>query len=174
MKKLSLLFFILFIVGGCSNTEDIVQITTKFENQLDEKQKVIQEQQIEIQELKEEIEAYKLIPDTDYRTSLQETDREARKIMRLIAEGEFEKLKTEYRVEFEIKDDVIVFGVPESNAPFSIELASNFMYIANFIKHKEGMEISYFISNPNYDRSDLIYMLFDNDMKFKYIFVGDA
>ena len=174
MKKLSLFFLILLIVGGCSEKDETDQLMTEYENQLDEKQRIIQEQQKEIKELKEAIEAFKFIPDTNYISSLQEIDRGARRVMQLISEGKFEELKNEYNVEFEVKGDVIDFGEPESNSPFSIELASNFMYIANFIKSEHDMQIGYFIYNPNYDRADLIYMSFDNDMNFKSIFVGDA
>lgn len=174
MKKLGLIFFTLLVVGGCSEKDEIDQLATKYENQLEEQQKEIQEQQKEIGKLKEEIEAYKLVPDINYRSSLQEADREGRKIMRLISEGKFEELKREYNVKFEVTDDAIDFGVPDSNAPFPIELASNFMYIANFIKYPDGMDISYFISNPNNEKSELIHMSFGKDMKFKFIFVGDA
>ncbi|MGE7978309.1 hypothetical protein [Psychrobacillus sp. NPDC093200] len=45
MKKLCLLFIILLVVGGCSEKEEIGQLTNKYEKQLDENQKVIQEQQ---------------------------------------------------------------------------------------------------------------------------------
>ena len=123
---------------------------------------------------KEEVEAFKFVPDINYITSLQETDRGARRVMKLISEGKFEELKKEYNVDFEVKDDAIHFGEPESNSPFQIELASNSMYIANFLKGKNDVQIGYFIYNPNYDRSDLIYMSFDNEMNFLSIFVGDA
>lgn len=161
-------------VGGCSNKEEIAQLTNKYENQLEEQRKKIQVQQKEIEELKEKIEENKLVPDSNYRSSLQETDREARKIMRLISEGKFEDLKKEYNVNFTVKDDVIDFGVPESNSPFPIEWASSFMYIANFTKHLDGMDISYFISISEHERSELIHMSFEKDLKLKYIFVGDA
>lgn len=171
---MGLLIFILLFVGGCSDEDEINQLTTKYENQLEEKRKEMQDQQEEIEELKEEIEEYKLVPDGNYRSSLQVADREARKIMRLISDYKFEELKKEYNVEFEVKDDAVDFGVPESNTPFPIELASSFMYIANFIKHPDGMDISYFISNPKNERSELIHMSLEEDMKFKFIFVGDA
>ncbi|MGE7978310.1 hypothetical protein [Psychrobacillus sp. NPDC093200] len=83
-------------------------------------------------------------------------------------------MKREYSAEFEIKDDAIDFGIPQNNQPFSIELAANYMYIANFIIGTDGMDISYFISSPDSDRYELIHMSFEKDMKFKYIFVGDA
>lgn len=174
LNKLGLLIFILLFVGGCSDEDKINQLTSKYENQLEELRKEMQEQQKEIEELKEEIEEYKLVPDVTYRLSLQEADREARKIMRLISDGKFEELKKEYDVEFEVKDDAVKFGVPESNTPFPIEWASNFMFIANFIKHPDGMDISYFISNPKNERNELIDMSFEKDMKLKFIFVGDA
>ena len=174
MKKLGVFIFILLIVGGCSEKNEKNQLTTKYENQLEEQQKKIQEQQKEIERLKEEIEVYKLVPDVNYRQSLQVADREARIIMRLISEGKFDELKREFDVKFEVKDGEIDFGVPKNNAPFPIEWASNFMYIGNFIKGPDSIDISYFIYNPTHDRSEIIYMTFDNDMKFQFIYVGDA
>ena len=53
-------------------------------------------------------------------------------------------MKREYSVEFEIKDDAIDLGDPQNNQPFPIELASNYIYIANFIIGTDGMDISYF------------------------------
>lgn len=167
MKKFSLLFFILLLVGGCAEKDEIESLTTNYEKQLEEQQK-------EIKKLKEEIEEQQFVPDEDYRGSLSETDRESRRIMQLISEGKFSELKREYDIEFEVQDGKIDFGVPESNAQFPIEWASNFMYIANFIIQPDGMDISYFIDNPTNDRLELIHMSFDKDMQFKFIFVGDA
>ncbi|MFY3792315.1 hypothetical protein ACOQFO_11635 [Ureibacillus sp. MALMAid1270] len=107
MKKLGVFIFILFIVGGCSEKDEINQLTTKYENQFGEQQKKIKEQQKEIERLKEEIEVYKLVPDINYRQSLQVADREARIIMRLISKGKFDELKREYDVKFEVKDGKI-------------------------------------------------------------------
>ncbi|MFF2753112.1 hypothetical protein ACFVR1_05060 [Psychrobacillus sp. NPDC058041] len=156
----------LFVVG-CSDEDENNQIVIKYESQ-------IKEQQKEIGELKQEIEDINFIPNVYYRSSLQEADREARKIMRYISEGIYEELKKEYDIEFEVKEDAVDSGVPESNTPFPIEMAGNFMYIANFIKKPDGMEISYFIDNPKNERSQLIHMSFAIDMEFKFIYVGDA
>lgn len=38
----------------------------------------------------------------------------------------------------------------------------------------DGMDISYYISNPKDERTELVHMSFENDMKLKYIFVGDT
>ena len=43
--------------------------------------------------------------------------------MRLISEGKLEELKQEYHVEFEVKENQIIFGQPEFNSPFPIEWA---------------------------------------------------
>ena len=94
--------------------------------------------------------------------------------MQLISQGKFEEIKREHNIEFEIKDNHLVFNEPEFNSPFNIELASNSMHIASFINQPEGTEIGYFIYNQKADRNDLIYMYFDKNMKFKSIYVGDA
>lgn len=168
MRKFHLIFFILLITVGCTQKDEIEQLTIKYEEQLEEQQKIIEE-------LREEIEEKKLVPDGSYRSSLQEADREARKIMQLIAEKKFDELKKEYNIDFEVNGDEIDFGVPEWNLPFPIEWVSNFMYIANFIKHDDGrMDISYFITNSERDKSELIHLSFGADLQFKFIFVGDA
>lgn len=72
-----------------------------------------------------------------------------------------------------MKDGLIHFGEPEHNLPFPIKFAGNFMYIGNFIKHPNGMYISYFVDDPKNERAQLIDISFDNDMGFEYIFIGE-
>ncbi len=174
MKRIGILILVLF-AAGCSNDDEMEQLVTKYENKIEEQQKDIENQQKEIKELKEEIEELKFVPDVSYRSSLQVADREVRGIMRFILEGKFEEIKKEHDVQFEVKDGSIHFGEPEHNLPFPIEFAGNFMHIGNFIKHPDGrMEIAYFVDDPKNDRAQLINISFDNDMRLKYIFIGEA
>ena len=151
----------LFVVG-CSNEDEMNRIVTKHENKIEEQQKQIQKLEEELQQVK-----------TDYSIFLQQTDNKFRVIMRLIANGKFEELEKEYNVHFEVKDDVIDFGVPESNTPFRIELAKHPIFISSFNKHSEASEISYYIDNFETEERTLITMHFDKDDTFEYIFVGD-
>ena len=157
------LLFLLF-VGGCSNTDDVTQLVSKYESQIDE-------QKVEIKELKEENERIKTDL-ADYNSYLQVADRSSRRIMRLMSEGKFEELKNEFNVEFEVKNGEIDFGVPEGNLPFPIELAGYPMHIASFSIHPDGADINYFIYDLEKEESHLTNMSFDKDMDFEFIFVG--
>ena len=163
MKKLGVFLISVLLVTGCSNKEDDMnQIVSKYESQIEDLQR-------ENQDLKDEIQQVK----SDYSTFLQQTDNKSRSIMRLIAEGKFDQLKNEYNVKFEIKDGAIDFGVPESNSPFRIELAKHPMFISSFNKHSDGTEISYYIDNLETEERTLITMSYDKEDAFKFIFVGD-
>ena len=147
---------------GCSNEDEMNQIVNEHKNKIEAQKK-------EIQKLEEELQQVK----TDYSVFLQQADNKSRVIMRLIANSKFEELKKEYNVEFEVKDNAIDFGVPESNIPFRIDLARHPMFISSFNKHSEATEISYYIDDLETEERTLITMHFDKDGTFKFIFLGD-
>lgn len=157
--------FISLCVVGCSNKNEMNELVTKYEDQ-------IEKQQVQIQKLKEDSEQLKT-EYADYSVYLQQADRESRRIMRFILEGKFEELKKEYNVDFEIKDGSLVFDLPKSNSPFLINLAGNPMFIASFSKHPNGTDINYYIDDLNDEKRHLINLSFDKNMNFEFIFVGD-
>lgn len=81
-KVWGILFLFSLFIAGYSNDDEMNQLITRHESKIEEQQKEIENQQKEIKELKEDIEELKLVPDVSYRLSLQEADREVRRIMR--------------------------------------------------------------------------------------------
>ncbi|ALC85250.1 hypothetical protein AM499_05030 [Bacillus sp. FJAT-22090] len=162
MKKLGIIILVLLFVIGCSNEDETKQVVSKHEKKIEEQQKEIQKLEDELQQVK-----------TEYSVFLQQADNKSRAIMRLIANGKFEELKKEYQVEFEVTDDALDFGVPESNIPFRIDLARHPMFVSSFNKHSEAKEISYYIDNLETEERTLITMHFDKDGTFNFIFLGD-
>jgi len=158
--------FLLFLllVGGCSNADDVTQLVTKYESQIENQNKEIQELKEENNQLKSDL--------ANYSSYLQAADGNSRKIMSFISEGKFEELKNEFSVNFEVQDGEIDFGLPENNLPFPIELAGYPMHIASFSIHPDGADINYFIYDLEKEESHLINMSFDKDMEFEFIFVG--
>ena len=140
-------------------------------NKLEKHESQIENQNKEIQELKEENNQLKSDL-ANYSSYLQAADGNSRKIMSFISEGKFEELKNEFSVSFEVQDGEIDFGLPENNLPFPIELAGYPMHIASFSIHPDGADINYFIYDLEKEESHLINMSFDKDMEFEFIFVG--
>lgn len=163
MKKWGLLIFIVLFVGGCSENDEIEQLTIDHQKEVEALRKEIEE---DIEESKEEIEKIKAD------NNLQTADYNSREIMRLISEGKFEELRNEYQIDFEVKDGEILFAKPEGNLPLRIELTDYLMYIASISNSPDGTDINYFIDDPHNEKSHLINFHFDKDMKFKYLFVG--
>lgn len=164
MKRIWAFAFILLIVVGCSNDDKLNQTVKKYENKIENQEKEIQELKEENEQLKTDI--------AEYSSYLQVADRQSRNIMGYISDGKFEELKNEYNVEFNLKDDKIDFGVPESNLPFPIKLAGYPMHIASFSMHPDGVDINYFIYDLEKEESHLINMSFDKDREFEFIFFG--
>ncbi|MBB4825890.1 outer membrane murein-binding lipoprotein Lpp [Sporosarcina luteola] len=161
MKRVWIVVFILLFLFGCSNKNDMDQLG-KEESQFENLNK-------EIQKLKEENEQLKTDL-SDYNNDLQVGDRASRRIMSLISKGKFEELKTEFNVEFEVKNGEIDFGVPEGNIPFRVDLGGYPMSISYINKHPDGVELTYFI----YEKEDShsVTMSFDKDMKFQFIYAA--
>ena len=159
MKKILILGILLFLVG-CSNEEDYTAIIADYEEQIDTLKK-------ENEKLKDE-----LLETTIDSSSLQTTDRNSRRIMSLIAKEDFETLRTEYGVKFEVEDDLIHFKEPPDNIPFPINLAGQPMFIGFFNKHAEATEISYYITTPDTGDYALAVFHFDKEGKFKHIIYG--
>ncbi|MEI4770932.1 hypothetical protein WAX74_15015 [Psychrobacillus sp. FJAT-51614] len=164
MKKIWAFILILLCLAGCSNKDEMNVLMAKYESQIGNQQEEIQELKKEIKQLETEY--------ADYSSNLQQADYESRRIMRFISESEFDELKKEYNIEFEVKDGAIDFGVPESNSSFPIELAGNPMFIASLSKFPEGTDINYFVDDLENEKRHLINVSFDKDMKFEFIFVG--
>nr|WP_106779204.1 hypothetical protein [Lysinibacillus timonensis] len=110
---LSLLLFLI----GCSN------------NEIDELKKKNQILKEENQSLNKEL--AKL--NSDYSVYLQHLDSTSRDIMKLINEEQFEQLKKDYNVEFEVNDGKMMFITPDevSSAGFPIKQANLPMFISN-------------------------------------------
>ena len=163
MNKIIILgsLILLFLVG-CSNEEDYTAIISDYEEQIITLKK-------ENEKLKDEL----LEMQGDYSSSLQTTDRDSRRIMSLIAKEDFETLRTEYGDVFEVKDDFIHFKEPAHNMPFAINLAGQPMFIGFFNKYSEGIQISYYIDNPDRDDYVLAVFSYDKEGKFEYILLGD-
>lgn len=165
------LLFLLF-VGGCSNADDVTQLVSKYESQIENQNKEIQELKEENEQLKTDLAFYEQQL-ADYRSDLQQGDRNSRAVMRLISEGKFEELKKEFNAEFEVKDGKIDFGKPEGNFPFSVDLAGYPMTISYTHKRPNGNnDVTYYIYAED-DYTHLIHMNFDKDWNLESILVGD-
>ena len=167
--------FLLFllVLGGCSNADDVNQLVSKYDSQIENQNKEIIELKEENEQLKTDL-AYYERQLADYRSDLQRGDRNSRAVMRLISEGKFEELKKDFNAEFEVKDGKIDFGKPEGNFPFRVDLAGNFMTISYTHKHPNGdTDVTYYIYDYEIDGSHLITVNFDKDWGLKFIFVGD-
>lgn len=172
MKKIWAFVFILLFVVGCSNEDNMNQIVTKYENQIENQRKENQELKEENEQLKTDLADYETQL-ADYSTDLKVGDVNSRRIMRLISEGKFEEVKKEFNAEFEVKDGKIYFDTPKDNEPFHVDLAGYPMSIS--LTHRRpngGRDIAYYIYAKD-DNSHLIYMTFDKDWNFETIFVGD-
>lgn len=120
----------------------------------------------ENEHLKEEI--------SDYSVYLQNADGTSRRILRLISEGEFEQLKSEYNADFEVSNGQLIFTkLDKPNAGFPIEQANLPMFVAYLNMQSEFIEIGYFLDDLNTDERYSITFSYDKDGNFKYIFVGD-
>ena len=146
---------------GCSNGEEYTALIADYEEQINTLKKENEKLKDELLEMKE-----------DYSSSLQTTDRNSRRIMSLIAKEDFETLRTEYGVKFEVEDDLIHFKEPADNIPFPINLAGEPMFIGFFNKHSEATEISYYITTPDTGDYAPAVFHFDKEGKFKHILFG--
>lgn len=165
MKKTGIIIFILLFVIGCSNNEDSKSLVTDYEAQIEMQQK-------EIKELEEELKKVK----SDYSVYLQEFDGTSRNILRLIKDGQYDKLRLDYNVDFEVSDGELIFDAPKdvAGAPFPIRFADEPMFIAFFNMQPESTEIGYYIEDLEKQERLLITFIFDKDKKFQYIFIGDV
>ena len=157
MKKLILMALISFILFGCSNEKDLAD----YEKEIEALEK-------ENQELKDKLSEGK----ADYSTSLQETDRTSRRFMDLLAAEDFETLKAEFPVEFEVKDNAIHLKEPEGNLPFEVELAKQSKHIVFFNKQDDITEISYYMYNPQHDSNSLVVFHYGKDNQLEYVSLG--
>ena len=160
MKKILILGILLFLVG-CSDEEDYDALIADYEEQIDTLKK-------ENENLKDELLEMKDV----YGSSLQTTDRNSRRIMSLIAKKDFETLRSEFGVKFEVEGDLIHFKDPADNIPFPINLAGQPMFIGFFNKHSEATEISYYITTPDTGEYAMTVFHFDKEGKFKHIIFG--
>ncbi|MEZ7173017.1 septum formation initiator family protein [Sporosarcina sp. OR05] len=95
MKRILAFAFILLFVVGCSNDDKLNQTVIKYENKIENQEKEIQELKEENEQLKTDI--------AEYSSYLQVADRQSRNIMGYISDGKFEELKKEYNVEFNLR-----------------------------------------------------------------------
>lgn len=167
MNKLgiSIIFCFLLFLIGCSNNEDISSSNPDYEAQIDELQ-------TENERLTEEIQKL----NSDYSVYLQRGDKTSRDIMRLLKEENYDQLKADYHVEFEVKDGEIAFTTPANvnSAGFPIEQSNLPMYISNLNIQSENIEIGYFLDDLNSGERYSITFVYDLDGNFQYIYVGDV
>ncbi|WP_342567833.1 hypothetical protein MKY09_05735 [Psychrobacillus sp. FSL K6-4046] len=157
MKKLLSLTFISIMMVGCSDEKDLA-----------DHEKKIEALEKENQELKDKLSEDR----ADYNGFLQETDRTSRRFMDLLAAEDFETLKAEFPVKFEVKNNAIHLAEPEGNLPFEVELAKQSKHIGFFNKFDDMTEISYYMYNPQHDSNSLVVFHYDKDNQLEYVSLG--
>lgn len=157
MKKLLTVALVSIILAGCSDEKDNMGAGTDYKKEIEALQK-------ENQELKDIM--------SDYSSFLQETDRTSRRFMDLLAAEDFETLKAEFPVKFEVKNNAIHLMEPEGNLPFEVELAKQSKHIGFFNKFDDMTEISYYMYNPQHDSNSLVVFHYDKDNQLEYVSLG--
>lgn len=157
LKKLLTVALVSIILAGCSDEKDNIGAGTDYKKEIEALQK-------ENQELKDIM--------SDYSSFLQETDRTSRRFMDLLAAEDFETLKAEFPVEFEVINKAIHLKEPENNAPFEVELAKQSKHIGFFNKDDEMTEIGYYMYNPQYDSNSLVVFHYGKDNQLEYVYLG--
>lgn len=92
--------------------------------------------------------------------------------MDLLAAENFETLKAEFLIEFEVKDNAIHLEEPENNSPFEVELAKQSKHIGFFNKDDNMTEIGYYMYNPKHDSNSLVVFHYDKDNQLEYVYLG--
>ncbi|MEH7524799.1 hypothetical protein V7149_16210 [Bacillus sp. JJ1503] len=173
MKRFILLLGIVLIQSFLSACSDD-KYDMEYEAQLEEKD-------IEISKLKEEL---KLISDelnkertklTDAFSNLSKFDHKSRLILKHIANNEFDKLRSEFDVNFEVIDEKIYFA-ELNDAPkeryFPKEIAGLPMYLQFYLPQPENTQVGYFLYGYDQygsERKYEIVFLFGNNEEFKYV-----
>ena len=169
MRRLGLLIILIFLLAGCSNKKENTALVSQYETLINEQQETILELEKELEQIKAEYELMKREL-ADYTVGLQFFDINSRKIMQLIYNNQYEKLKKDYNVEFEVKDGSINF-TSLKDAPFPVALAGLPMSFAFYNKQPESTEIGYYLDDN--DKRYLVAFLYGKDNSFKHIFLGD-
>ncbi|MGZ9584358.1 cell division protein ZapB [Paenibacillus marinisediminis] len=170
MKRALGLLIFLFLLTGCSeNTTEYTKQIEKLEKENQELKKHINELALKNTELEEE---NKQLETT--RTNVQLADLASKRIMRYIANGDFDKLKEEYNAEFELIEnrDEILFTKLDNNMSFPTKIFDAPMYIASIVTTEAGTDIGYLISHDPNEGALLVYFKYDKDMNFEYIASG--
>ena len=176
MKRSILLIGIvltLSLLSACTdNKNEVDSLTTEYEIQLEEKDKEISKLREEIRQVNNELEQEK----KKLRDSFDEFvifDHKARNIIGHIANKEFEKLLSEYDVDFEVINEKIYFKkLGNTETFFPIEIASFPMYFNFYNSQSEFTEVGYFMygydqygSERKYD----IHFKFGKNDEFQYV-----
>ena len=170
MKRVIGLLILVVLITGCSqNSMELTKQIEQLQKENQELQKQINELMLKNNELEEDNKQLETSV-----TNLQIADRTSRNIMRYIANGDFDKLREEYKAEFELNEaeDEILFTRLDHNSYFPTKLFDSPMYVANIVTTEAGTDIGYFISYDPNEGDLLIYFNYDKDMNFEFIASG--
>ncbi|UCZ51758.1 hypothetical protein LGQ02_12895 [Bacillus shivajii] len=157
--------FALLLLSACFNNDDEVEVLVlEYEAKFADQNKQISKLEEELKLAEYEKEQLVDI------SGLQRLDHSARSVMRLIDEEEFEELKSEYNVDFEVEDEKIYFEELDDHFYFPPKIAGLPMYFAYYNPQDEGSEVGYFIYD--HDRKYDIIFKYSKDNEFKYVFIG--
>ncbi len=160
------------ILSACTNEQvDVEALTADYETKIEAKNNEITKLYEELSDIKVELEQEKAKVE-NVSVQLQYYDHKARRIMRLIAEKEFDGLKNEFHVDFEVIDEHVSFSnitdyltIPS----LPIEIADFPMYMAFYNPQPEFTEVGYFLYDNDLERKYDIHFHFGKDKEFKFV-----
>ncbi len=148
----------LIFISACSDDEyDKESLTLEYQTQIEEKNIEIRNLEEELRLINDELEQEK-----KYREELQIFDHKARNIMRHIANNEFDTLKSEFDVDFEVIDGKINFG-ELNDFYFPTEIAGLPMYFNFYNPQPDSTELGYFLYGYDENGSERKY-----DIHFRF------
>ncbi|WP_096154030.1 hypothetical protein [Bacillus sp. FJAT-45066] len=158
---------VLIVISACSDDEnDKESLILKYQAQINEKNIEISNLEEELRLINDELEQEK-----KNQEKLQIFDHKARNIMKHIANNEFDKLRSEFDVNFEVIDGKVNFG-ELSDFYFPIEIAGLPMYFNFYNPQPDSTEVGYFLYGYDQNGSERkydIHFRFGKNNEFLYV-----